>query len=94
MSASRCSRRCIDNREQGSNYLFRPHQDTSGLVWAEMGSFDTLPKMKLKILQSLAIKKKVNTANGIMQLCVDRVLFAHLAVLVQNRAMSMIHTSL
>lgn len=59
------------------------------LVHLETGFYDTLPKMKLKTLQSLVIKKKVKTANGIVQLRADKALFARLAVLAQNRAMDM-----
>ena len=58
-------------------------------MYLETGFCDTLPKMKLKTLQSLVIKKKLKTANGIVQLCADKALFARLAVLAQNRAMDM-----
>ena len=59
------------------------------LVHLETGFYDTLAKMKLKTLQLLVIKKKVKTANGIVQLRAYKALFACSAVLAQNRALDM-----
>ena len=47
--------------------------------------------MKLHTLKSMAVKKKVNTVNGIIQLRADKNLFARLAVIAQTRSMDMRH---
>ena len=53
--------------------------------------YGRLLKMKLHTLKSMAVKKKVNTVNGIIQLRADKSLFARLAVIAQTRSMDMRH---
>ena len=61
----------------------------SHLVEQSTPFFDPSPKMKLRTMKSLTVKKTVKTSNGVIQLRADRSLFARLTIIAQTSSMDM-----